>query len=262
MAVLFHYDVSFADVEILAREGFLHKKNFREADPGGSTEQRELFKKGVVDVMEGAGLPLRRRRMAKVFRRIISKDPFAAVVAPSQPSKKLRTGVSSLEGSSSSVAVDQKGSSTSGVKDASSSSSSASVRKGDSGVKKGDSSSDVKKLGSSAGAKKSAKSVAVGDASDLSGSDCGSCSGSDDDDDDVTLVSSAAGSGHRDSLSSLFSDVSTEVSSVVSRCVCFWAGGWGLLCWWLLVWAFSLGCVGACFAAESVFHPEAFFGLH
>ena len=44
VAVLFHYDVSFADVEILQREGFLTKKSYKEADPGGSTEQRELFK--------------------------------------------------------------------------------------------------------------------------------------------------------------------------------------------------------------------------
>ena len=37
VAVLFHYNIPFADVELLVREGFLQKKSFREADPGFCT---------------------------------------------------------------------------------------------------------------------------------------------------------------------------------------------------------------------------------
>ena len=123
---------------------------------------------------------------------------------------KLKIGASSLVGPSSSAS-----SSSTAVKDASSSSSGAVVY----GVKKGDSSSSIaKKSGSSSGARKGVKPAVVADASDLSDSDVGSCSGPDDndgDDDDVTVLSSGSGSGHRDSLNSLFNDVSNEVSLVV-----------------------------------------------
>ena len=216
VAVLFHYDIPFADVELLVREGFLQKKSFKEADPGGSTEQRELFKEGVLDVMEGAGLPLRRRRMTRAFRRVVSKEPFAAIVAaPHQAShqashlashqaKKLKTGTSSLVAPPSSA-------STSSASSSSASSSSAVVQGASSsgavvsGVKAGVSSSSVaKKSVSSSGAKKAAKPA---DSSDSDDSD------DDGDDDEVTVLSS--GSGHRDSLNSLFNDVSNEVGLMI-----------------------------------------------
>ena len=90
--VMFHYNVHKDDVALLVAEGFDDAKLFREANPDGDSEQRELYMAAVEDQITGL---LRKRKMKQAFRRLLSPDIYSAVTPAAPPAKKPRTAAAS-----------------------------------------------------------------------------------------------------------------------------------------------------------------------
>ena len=85
-SIFFHYGLRKEDVSVLAREGFTTLERCQWADPDGDDDARETFKECVADHVQPK---LFVRPIKAAFRRILSDDPFAAVVAP-PPSKRAK----------------------------------------------------------------------------------------------------------------------------------------------------------------------------
>jgi len=94
-AVLWHYDLRQAEVDILDEEGYVRLKDFRSANPFGSDRQKQLYKASFEGKIKQA---LFREKMADAFARLSQVDPFAAFihlslssVASADASSKLST---------------------------------------------------------------------------------------------------------------------------------------------------------------------------
>jgi len=93
-AVLYHYDICVEDVGLLVQEDLHLKKDFKMANPDGNEDQKQTYQDALGTITKA----VRRSRMRAAFRRILSKDPFAAIgepqPTPSPAAKKRKTDVS------------------------------------------------------------------------------------------------------------------------------------------------------------------------
>ena len=93
-AVLYHYDICVEDVGLLVQEDLHLKKDFKMANPDGNEDQKQTYQDALGTITKA----VRRSRMRAAFRRILSKDPFAAIgepqPTPSPAAKKKKTDVS------------------------------------------------------------------------------------------------------------------------------------------------------------------------
>ena len=85
-AILWHYEANPVTVKILEDEGFKSLKCIKYADPEGGKDQRDLFAASVADKVKSK---LQCAFVKAAFRRILSKNPMAAIVA-GPPVKRLK----------------------------------------------------------------------------------------------------------------------------------------------------------------------------
>ena len=80
-SILFRHGISPVEVDTIIEEGIDDASMFREANPDGNDEQQRAFRLSVEDKIVK---PVRLNRMRRVFRRILSANPMAAVADAAQ----------------------------------------------------------------------------------------------------------------------------------------------------------------------------------
>ena len=193
-AILFHYEITADEAAMLMDQGFFVRKHFKAAHPDGDQDQKDAYD-GAVNA--NIDKPLRRKIMLQAFRRILSKDPMAAIAAPAPPLKKQKVKASDASGATAAATGNDPPPSTSGKAAPVSKKSKKSSNDGK-GDGKGDDDDDVND-----------------DDDDFSDSDSPSidsgADASDNDADDGDKESKEKSSSSRRDLNSLFDDVSNEV---------------------------------------------------